>query len=54
MNVADPGQAQCACVGKDVIYKILKHLDLLDKDQGEGDVDARGSPGAITAQIKST
>ena len=36
---------------EDVIYRILKHLDLLDKDQGMEEVQVRGSPGA--AQSKS-
>ena len=36
---------------EDVIYKILKHLDLLDKDQGMDEVQVRGSPGP--AQSKS-
>ena len=36
---------------EDVIYRILKHLDLLDKDQGMDEVQVRGSPGA--AQSKS-
>ena len=49
-NVADPGHAQCACVGKDVIYRILKHLDLLNKDQGMDEVQVRGSPGLGVAQ----